>query len=54
MILLARSLLAYSMRRNIVAALNGGALGMTTQHAHSAADARYVVTAAKFPPLGER
>ena len=39
---------------NVAAALNGGALGVIAPHVRSAADARRVVTAAKFPPLGER
>ncbi len=40
--------------QNIAAALNGGALGVIAPHVRSAADARRVVSAAKFPPLGER
>jgi 2-keto-3-deoxy-L-rhamnonate aldolase RhmA len=39
---------------HIAAALNGGALGVIAPHVRSAEDARRVVTAAKFPPLGER
>jgi 2-keto-3-deoxy-L-rhamnonate aldolase RhmA len=39
---------------HIAAALNGGALGVIAPHVRSADDARRVVTAAKFPPLGER
>jgi 2-keto-3-deoxy-L-rhamnonate aldolase RhmA len=35
-------------------ALDGGALGVITPHVRSAAEAREVVAAAKFPPLGER
>jgi 4-hydroxy-2-oxoheptanedioate aldolase len=34
--------------------LDGGALGVIAPHVHSAAEARTYVTAAKFPPLGER
>jgi 2-keto-3-deoxy-L-rhamnonate aldolase RhmA len=34
--------------------LDGGALGVIAPHVRSAADARAYVTAAKFPPLGER
>ncbi len=34
--------------------LDGGALGVIAPHIGSAADARNVVTAAKFPPLGSR
>lgn len=34
--------------------LDGGALGVIAPHVRSAADARAVVAAAKFPPLGER
>ena len=34
--------------------LDGGALGVIAPHIRSADDARRVVTAAKFPPLGER
>jgi 2-keto-3-deoxy-L-rhamnonate aldolase RhmA len=34
--------------------LDGGALGVIAPHVGSAADARAVVKAAKFPPLGER
>src|SRR5262245_58423305 len=34
--------------------LEGGALGIIAPHVHSAADARAVVQAAKFHPLGER
>jgi len=34
--------------------LDGGALGVIAPHVRSAADARKVVAAAKFPPLGER
>src|SRR5499433_838579 len=34
--------------------LDGGALGVIAPHIRSAQDARAVVTAAKFPPLGER
>ena len=40
--------------QNVAAALNGGALGVIAPHVRSAADARRVVNAAKFPPLGER
>jgi 4-hydroxy-2-oxoheptanedioate aldolase len=40
--------------QNVAAALNGGALGVIAPHVRSAADARRVVAAAKFPPLGER
>ncbi|OGA47981.1 MAG: aldolase [Betaproteobacteria bacterium RIFCSPLOWO2_12_FULL_62_13] len=39
---------------HVAAALNGGALGVIAPHVRSAADARRVVAAAKFPPLGER
>ena len=39
---------------NVAGALNGGALGIIAPHVRSAEDARRVVTAAKFPPLGER
>ncbi|MBI3068668.1 MAG: aldolase [Betaproteobacteria bacterium] len=35
-------------------ALDGGALGVIAPHVRSAEDARKVVAAAKFPPLGER
>lgn len=35
-------------------ALDGGALGVIAPHVRSAEDARKVVSAAKFPPLGER
>jgi len=35
-------------------ALDGGALGVIAPHVHSAEEARAVVAAAKFPPLGER
>jgi len=35
-------------------ALDGGALGVIAPHVHSAAEAREVVAAAKFPPLGGR
>ncbi len=35
-------------------ALDGGALGVIAPHIRSAAEARAVVAAAKFPPLGER
>jgi 4-hydroxy-2-oxoheptanedioate aldolase len=34
--------------------LDGGALGIIAPHVRSAAEAREYVTAAKFPPLGER
>src|SRR5450631_2122545 len=34
--------------------LDGGALGVIAPHVASAAEARAVVAAAKFPPLGER
>ena len=34
--------------------LDGGALGVIAPHIRSAAEAREVVAAAKFPPLGER
>jgi 4-hydroxy-2-oxoheptanedioate aldolase len=34
--------------------LDGGALGIIAPHIRSAAEARAVVAAAKFPPLGER
>ena len=34
--------------------LDGGALGIIAPHVRSAAEARAYVTAAKFPPLGER
>src|ERR1700735_5278695 len=34
--------------------LDGGALGVIAAHIRSAAEARDYVTAAKFPPLGER
>jgi 2-keto-3-deoxy-L-rhamnonate aldolase RhmA len=34
--------------------LDGGAMGVIAPHIHSAEDARAVVRAAKFPPLGER
>jgi 2-keto-3-deoxy-L-rhamnonate aldolase RhmA len=39
---------------HVAGALNGGALGVIAPHVRSAADARRVVAAAKFPPLGER
>jgi 4-hydroxy-2-oxoheptanedioate aldolase len=39
---------------NVAGALNGGALGIIAPHVRSAEDARRVVSAAKFPPLGER
>ncbi len=39
---------------NVAGALNGGALGVIAPHVRSAEDARRVVRAAKFPPLGER
>jgi len=39
---------------NVAGALNGGALGIIAPHVRSADDARRVVRAAKFPPLGER
>ena len=35
-------------------ALDGGALGVIAPHIRSAAEAREVVAAAKYPPLGER
>jgi len=35
-------------------ALDGGALGVIAPHVRSAAEAREVVAAAKYPPLGER
>ena len=38
----------------IARVLEGGALGVIAPHVHSAADARAVVRAAKFQPLGER
>ena len=38
----------------IARVLEGGALGVIAPHVHSAADARAVVQAAKFHPLGER
>jgi 2-keto-3-deoxy-L-rhamnonate aldolase RhmA len=38
----------------IARALEGGALGIIAPHVHSAAAAKEVVKAAKFPPLGER
>jgi 4-hydroxy-2-oxoheptanedioate aldolase len=38
----------------IARVLEGGALGVIAPHVHSAADARAVVRAAKFHPLGER
>src|SRR5262249_15594617 len=34
--------------------LDGGALGVIAPHIRSADEAKAVVTAAKFPPLGER
>ena len=34
--------------------LDGGAMGVIVPHIHTAADARAVVRAAKFPPLGDR
>src|SRR5215510_14021419 len=34
--------------------LDGGALGVIAPHVRSAEDARAVVAAAKFPPVGER
>jgi 4-hydroxy-2-oxoheptanedioate aldolase len=34
--------------------LDGGALGVVAPHVSSAADARAVVAAAKYPPIGER
>lgn len=34
--------------------LDGGAMGVIAPHIHSAEDARAVVRAARFPPLGER
>ena len=39
---------------NVAGALNGGAMGIIAPHVRSAEDARRVVRAAKFPPLGER
>ena len=39
---------------HVTPALDGGALGIIAPHIRSAADARRLVTAAKFPPLGER
>ena len=39
---------------HVAAALNGGALGVIAPHVRSAADARRVVAAAKFAPLGDR
>jgi 4-hydroxy-2-oxoheptanedioate aldolase len=39
---------------NVAGALNGGAMGVIAPHVRSAEDARRVVRAAKFPPLGER
>jgi len=38
----------------IARVLDGGALGVIAPHVNSAAEARAVVTAAKFPPLGAR
>jgi 2-keto-3-deoxy-L-rhamnonate aldolase RhmA len=38
----------------IARVLEGGALGVIAPHVHSAADAKAVVRAAKFAPLGER
>jgi 2-keto-3-deoxy-L-rhamnonate aldolase RhmA len=38
----------------VARALEGGALGIIAPHVHSAATAKEVVKAAKFPPLGER
>lgn len=38
----------------IARVLEGGALGVIAPHVHSAADARAVVRAAKFHPVGER
>jgi 2-keto-3-deoxy-L-rhamnonate aldolase RhmA len=38
----------------IARVLEGGALGVIAPHVHSAADAKAVVHAAKFAPLGER
>jgi len=38
----------------IARALDGGALGVIAPHIRSAAEARAVVAAAKFPPLGHR
>jgi 4-hydroxy-2-oxoheptanedioate aldolase len=39
---------------HIAGALDGGALGVIVPHIRSAQEAREVVAAAKFPPLGER
>jgi 2-keto-3-deoxy-L-rhamnonate aldolase RhmA len=39
---------------HIARALDGGALGVIAPHIRSADDARRLVRAAKFPPLGER
>jgi 2-keto-3-deoxy-L-rhamnonate aldolase RhmA len=39
---------------HIARVLEGGALGIIAPHVHSAEQAREVVRAAKFPPLGER
>jgi 4-hydroxy-2-oxoheptanedioate aldolase len=39
---------------NISRALDGGALGIIAPHVGSAEEARAIVKAAKFPPLGER
>jgi 2-keto-3-deoxy-L-rhamnonate aldolase RhmA len=39
---------------HIARALDGGALGVIAPHIRSAEDARRLVRAAKFPPLGER
>jgi 2-keto-3-deoxy-L-rhamnonate aldolase RhmA len=39
---------------HVTRALDGGALGVIAPHVHSAAEAREVVAAAKFPPFGER
>src|SRR5712692_3767730 len=38
----------------IARVLEGGALGVIAPHVHSAGEAKAVVRAAKFPPLGER
>lgn len=38
----------------VARALDGGALGVIAPHVHSAAAARAIVAAAKYPPLGER
>jgi len=38
----------------VTRALDGGALGVIAPHVHTAAAARAIVAAAKYPPMGER